>query len=179
MTVTNEYNCWWWDDIENDVVLFWRISHLMILHVMSIACLSDDKNFDASDDTSRLNSSIATVNSLITMHILMNQMLLHTLTSMRMYLMMSHYKQCLQWTDCLMKTLISSMNLYFLRMNKVIQWLNWMKNCCSQFLHYLSRLLLFNIVSSSILLLHENDLYLDDNKCKWNFYTASNNIINE
>ncbi len=35
----------------------------MILCVTSIAYLSDDKNFNAFDDTFWLNSSIATVNS--------------------------------------------------------------------------------------------------------------------
>ncbi len=35
----------------------------MIFCVMLTACLSDDKNFDAFDDTSWLNSSIAIVNS--------------------------------------------------------------------------------------------------------------------
>jgi hypothetical protein len=59
----NEDDCWWWDDIEDDVILFQKIFHLMILHVMSTVYLNDDKNFDASDDTSQLNSFIATVNS--------------------------------------------------------------------------------------------------------------------
>jgi len=35
----------------------------MILHVTSTVYLNDNKNFDASDDMFRLNSSIATVNS--------------------------------------------------------------------------------------------------------------------
>ncbi len=35
----------------------------MILHVMSIAYLNDNKNFDTSDNTSQLNSFIATVNN--------------------------------------------------------------------------------------------------------------------
>ncbi len=59
----SEDDYWWWDDIEDDVVLFQRILHLMILHMTLIVCLSDDKNFDASDDTSQLNSFITTVNS--------------------------------------------------------------------------------------------------------------------
>ena len=63
MTVTNEDDCWWWNDIEDDVVLFQRVFHLMILYMTLTACLSDNKNFDTFDDTSWLNLFIATVNS--------------------------------------------------------------------------------------------------------------------
>ncbi len=59
----SEDDCWWWNNIEDDVILFWRVSHLMILYVTLIAYLSDDKDFDASDNTSWLNSFITTVNS--------------------------------------------------------------------------------------------------------------------
>jgi hypothetical protein len=56
-------DCWWWNDIEDDVILFQRIFHLMILYMTSTVYLNDNKNFDTSDDTSWLNSFIVTVNS--------------------------------------------------------------------------------------------------------------------
>ncbi len=59
----SEDDCWWWNDIKDDVVLFQRILHLMILCVILTAYLNNNKNFDAFDNISWLNLFIATVNS--------------------------------------------------------------------------------------------------------------------